>query len=84
MLRACHVLHVAKYFKTRVGVPVAGGNLLSAINFNNAHADIEMPFFNQDIFEFAQTINLDPNAIDPVFGISYNQALDIDQNERWS
>jgi amidase len=71
---------VAKYFKTRMGVPVAGGNLQSAINFNNAHADVEMPFFNQDIFELAQTIKLDPNFVDPTFGISYNQALDIDQN----
>src|SRR5207244_7409290 len=39
-----------------------------------------MPFFNQDIFELAQTIMLDPNVIDPIFGISYNQALDSDQN----
>jgi amidase len=71
---------VAKYFKTRVGVPVAGGNLKTAIDFNNAHADVEMPFFNQDIFELAQTIKLDPNFVDPTFGLSYNQALDIDQN----
>jgi amidase len=71
---------VADYFKTRVGVPVAGGNLQSAIDFNNAHADIEMPFFNQDIFLLAQTIKLDPNFVDPTFGLSYNQALDIDQN----
>jgi amidase len=71
---------VATYFKTRVGVPVAGGNLQSAIDFNNAHADVEMPFFNQDIFELAQTIVLDPNHVDPSFGFSYNQALDIDQN----
>ncbi len=71
---------VAKYFKTRVGVPVADGNLQSAINFNNAHDDVELPFFNQDIFELAQTITLDPNVVDPIFGISYNQALDIDQN----
>jgi len=71
---------VADYFKTRVGVPVAGGNLQSAIEFNNAHADIEMPFFNQDIFDLAETIKLDPNFVDPNFGFSYNQALDIDQN----
>ena len=63
---------VARYFKTRVGVPVAGGNLQSAIDFNNAHADVEMPFFNQDIFELAQTIVLDPNHVDPNFGFSYN------------
>src|SRR5437762_7054324 len=71
---------VATYFKTRVGVPVAGGNLQSAIDFNNAHADVEMPFFNQDIFLLAETITLDPNFVDPNFGFSYNQALDIDQN----
>jgi len=71
---------VATYFKTRVGVPVAGGNLQSAIDFNNAHADVEMPFFNQDIFLLAETITLDPNHVDPNFGFSYNQALDIDQN----
>jgi amidase len=71
---------VAKYFKTRVGVPVAGRDLQSAIDFNNAHADVEMPFFNQDIFEAAEAIKLDPNFVDPDFGFSYNQALDIDQN----
>jgi amidase len=71
---------VAKYFATRVGVPVAGGTLQTAIDFNNAHADVEMPFFNQDIFDLAQTITLDPNAIDPTFGMSYNQALAIDHD----
>jgi amidase len=48
---------VAKYFATRVGVPVAGGTLQTAIDFNNAHADEEMPFFNQDIFDLAEAIN---------------------------
>src|SRR3984893_1145648 len=71
---------IAKYFATRVGVPVAGGNLQTAIDFNNAHAGVEMPFFNQDIFDLAQTINLDPNFIDPNFGLSYNQALEIDHD----
>ncbi len=77
---------VANYFKTRVGVPVAGGDLQSAIDFNNAHADAEMPFFNQDIFDFAETMNPDPNFVDSRFatvlpdttfpnGASYNQAL---------
>ena len=51
------------YFATRVGVPVAGGTLQTAIDFNNAHANIEMPFFNQDIFELGAS--LDPNFIDP-------------------
>jgi amidase len=71
---------VAKYFATRVGVPVGGGTLQTAIDFNNAHADVEMPFFNQDIFDFAETMNPDPDFVDPRFGISYNQALSIDHN----
>jgi amidase len=70
---------LAAYFATRTGVPVAGGNLQTAIDFNNAHAAVEMPFFNQDIFELAQTINPDPNFVDPNFGLSYNQALEIDR-----
>jgi amidase len=78
---------VAKYFGTRTGVPVAGGTLQSAIDFNNAHAAAEMPFFNQDIFDLAETMNPDPNFVDSRFptaafpnGISYNQALAIDHN----
>jgi amidase len=77
---------IAKYFATRTGVPVAGGTLQTAIDFNNAHADAEMPFFNQDIFDLAETINPDPDFVDPRFatappdntfpnGASYNQAL---------
>src|SRR5437660_1416698 len=78
---------VANYFATRVGVPVAGGTLQTAIDFNNAHADVEMPFFNQDIFDLAETINPDPNFVDSRFtsaqfpnGMSYNEALTIDHN----
>jgi amidase len=71
---------VADYFGTREGVPVAGGTLQDAIDFNNAHANIEQPFFNQDIFDMAEAIKLDPNFIDPDFGISYNQALWIDHD----
>ena len=79
---------VRAYFATRVGVPVAGGTLQTAIDFNNAHADVEMPFFNQDIFDLANSLNTtDPNAPqDPgLFGSnaagnsSYNIALDLDQ-----
>src|SRR5439155_12556732 len=44
---------VKSYFATRDGVPVAHGTLQTAIDFNNAHAAEEMPFFNQDIFELA-------------------------------
>jgi amidase len=71
---------VAVYFGTRVGVPVAGGTLQDAIDFNNAHANVEMPFFNQDIFELSESIKLDPNFVDPRFGLSYNQALRIDHD----
>lgn len=74
---------VANYFGSRVHVPVAGGTLQTAIDFNNANAPIEMPFFNQDIFELANSLNTsDPNGPqDPsVFGaVSYNAALDLDQ-----
>jgi amidase len=79
---------VRAYFATRVGVPVAGGTLQTAIDFNNAHADVEMPFFNQDIFDLANSLNTtDPNAPqDPnLFGsnsagmASYNISLDLDQ-----
>jgi amidase len=79
---------VQSYFATRVGVPVAGGTLQTAIDFNNAHADSEMPFFNQDIFLEAATLapgENDPQSGDPLHlgldfgGLTYNQALDLDQ-----
>ncbi len=79
---------LTKYFHTRVGVPVAGGNLQSAIDFNNAHAAVEMPYFGQETFIQAQTLNLDPNFCEPGFTstvlpttatcMSYNDALKID------
>jgi amidase len=78
---------VAKYFSTRVGLPVGGGTLQTAIDFNNNHADVEMPYFNQDIFDLAETMNPDPNFVDSRFtsaqfpnGMSYNDALTIDHN----
>ena len=71
---------VATYFATRVGVPVAGGMLRDAIAFNNAHANIEMPFFNQDIFDLSESITLHPDFVDPRFGLSYSQALRIDHD----
>jgi amidase len=45
-----------KYFATRVGVPMAGKTLTDAITFNNHHAAEEMPFFNQDLFEFCNSL----------------------------
>jgi amidase len=71
---------VKAYFATRVGVPVAGGTLQTAIDFNNAHADVEMPFFNQDVFDQAQSLAPGANDPQPVFGgMTYNQALEIDR-----
>jgi amidase len=79
---------VAKYFGTRVGVPVAGGTLQSAIDFNNANAATEMPYFGQEIFVQSETMNPDPTFCDPRFKsivlpstatcMSYNDALLID------
>jgi len=72
---------VKAYFATRAGVPVAGGTLQDAIDFNNAHADVEMPYFNQDIFELAMALEPGPDDPQPIFGgLTYNQALAIDQN----
>jgi amidase len=73
-------IDLAKYFSTRVGVPMAGKTLADAIVFNNANAAAKMPYFLQEIFDLAQMFSTDPNAIQPVFGISYNQALAIDHN----
>jgi amidase len=58
-----HDLNV--YFSTRVGVPLAGKTLTDAIAFNVAHADQEMPFFGQEIFELADTFSGDLN--DPTY-----------------
>ncbi len=72
---------VKTYFATRVGVPVAGGTLQTAIDFNNAHANVEMPFFNQDIFDLANSLASGPADPQPVFlGLTYNGALAIDHN----
>jgi amidase len=71
---------VQAYFATRVGVPVAGGTLQTAIDFDNAHAAEEMPFFNQDVFDQAESLAPGPDDPQPVFGgMTYNQALEIDR-----
>jgi amidase len=71
---------VQQYFATRTGVPVAGGTLQTAIDFNNNNADAEMPFFNQDLFLQAESLAPGPNDPQPVFGgVSYNQALQLDK-----
>ena len=71
---------VAKYFATRIGVPVAGKTLADAIAFNNAHVEDEQPFFNQDIWDLAESLALGPDDPQPAFGgLTYNQALAGDQ-----
>ena len=72
---------LAAYLATRVGVPVAGGTLQTAIDFYNANEDREMPFFNQDIFDLAAALEPGPDDPQPIFGgLTYNQALAIDHN----
>ena len=68
------------YLANRTGVPIAGGTLKSAIDFNNAHAAQEMPFFNQDIFDLCNSLAPGPDDPQPVFGgPTYNQALESDR-----
>jgi amidase len=70
---------VQTYFATRVGVPMAGKTLSDAIAFNNAHANAEMPFFNQDIWDLIATMPTGPDDPQPAFGgMTYNQALTLD------
>jgi amidase len=71
---------VANYFATRTRVPLAGKTLTDAIAFNNAHAEQEMPFFAQEIFEL--TVAMAPGANDPqpdFDNMTYSQALEIDR-----
>ncbi len=71
---------VRNYFATRTGVPMAGKTLADAIAFNKANADREMPFFEQEIFELADSLALGPDDPQPRFGgMTYNQALEIDR-----
>jgi amidase len=71
---------VQSYFATRKGVPVAGGTLQTAIDFNNAHAEVEMPYFNQDLWELCESMAHGPDDPQPAFGgMTYNQALAADQ-----
>jgi amidase len=72
---------VQTYFATRVGVPMAGKTLNDAIAFNNAHADVEMPFFNQDIWDLCASMATGPDDPQPDFGgMTYNQALALDHD----
>ena len=68
------------YFASRVGVPMAHRSLTDAIQFNRDNADVEMPFFGQEIFELAAALEPGADAPQPIFGgLTYNQALAIDR-----
>src|SRR5258708_14793976 len=71
-------IDLQKYVATRTGVALAGRTLADAIDFNDAHAAQEMPFFGQEIFELAQSFSSDPTAVQPL-GISYNDAIAADK-----
>src|ERR1700675_1616548 len=72
---------VQAYFATRAGVPMAGKTLNDAIAFNNAHANAEMPYFNQDIWDLIATMPTGPEDPQPAFGgMTYNQALAADKD----
>ncbi|HWZ81981.1 MAG TPA: amidase [Terriglobales bacterium] len=72
---------VKAYFATRAGVPMAHKTLTDAIAFNNSHAKVEMPYFNQDIWDLCDSLAPGPDDPQPAFGgMTYNQALAIDQN----
>jgi amidase len=58
---------------------MAGKTLNDAIAFNIAHADVEMPYFNQDIWDLIATMPRGPDDPQPAFGgMTYNQALAVD------
>jgi amidase len=60
---------------------MAGKTLTDAIAFNNAHAKVEMPYFNQDIWELCDSLAPGPDDPQPAFsGLTYNQALAIDKH----
>src|SRR5207245_7951762 len=51
------------------GVPMAGKTLADAIAFNEADAAREMPYFSQEIFELAESIDISsPDAPQSAFG----------------
>jgi amidase len=71
-------IDIANYLKTRTGVPIASPTLQALIDFNNANATQEMPFFAQEIFDLANLFSSNPNATQPL-GLSYNDSLAIDR-----
>ena len=62
-------------------MPVAGGTIGDVRAFDLAHADSEMSYFFQEIFDIEADIDVSsPDAPQPDFGgMTYNQALDGSQ-----
>jgi len=53
--------------------------LQTAIDFNNAHADVEMPYFNQDLWLQCESLLPGPDDPQPAFNnMTYNEALEQD------
>jgi amidase len=78
-------IDLQKYFATRVGVPMANKTLADAIAFNSSHASTEMPYFFQEIFELAQSMDTsglhpEDNHQEAFGGMTYKEALAIDHN----
>jgi amidase len=77
-------IDLQKYFATRTGVPMANKTLADAIAFNNAHASTEMPYFQQEIFYLAQSMDTsgapEDNPQAAFGGMTYKQALAADRN----
>ena len=76
-------IDLQKYFATRTGVPMANKTLADAIAFNSANASTEMPYFFQEIFQLAESMDIsgphpEDNPQDAFGGMTYNQALAID------
>jgi len=72
-------LDLQNYFATRTGVPLAGGTLQTAIDFNNANAAKEMPFFAQEIFDLAELFDITSTSVVQPLGMSYDQAIAVDK-----
>jgi amidase len=73
-------IDLRNYLATRTRVPLAGKTLADAIAFNEAHAEKEMPFFAQEIFELSNSLATGADDPQPAFdNMTYNQALEIDR-----
>jgi amidase len=78
-------IDLQKYFATRTGVPMANKTLADAIAYNESHVSTEMPYFQQEIFYLAQSMDTsgahpEDNPQAAFGGMTYKQALAADRN----